>query len=183
MGAAKWEWGIQCDCPSKPIMHNPSKTFSDSRDRRWNYKDYVCTNCSTIWRIKTNSNTNEILRGPYIPLQQQNQQTNKHDEVIPDSCYTYKPIRTELTNIINGVEYKGTCIEIKSHCKHNKKLYILIRNEISGTVNYYALGVNDCGEKIEFGERYSISFTHDSRKIENTIGQRISTWPAMPFCQ
>ena len=182
MGAAKWEWAIQCDCTIGPIMQSPTKTFQNVRDMRWVYKDYVCPNCSTVWEIKTDEKTNEILRGPYIPMRQHNQQTDTH-EVIPDSCYTCHLINTELTNTINGVEYKGTCIKIKSHCKHNKHIYILIRNEINGRIYYRALGANDCGYNIEYGDRYSVTFTHYPEKIENAIGMKINLWQPMQYCQ
>ena len=181
MGSAQWEWGIRCDCPSQPIMEKPTKIWPDIRDRRWTYKDYVCTNCSTMWEIKTNSKTNEILRGPYIPIQQQIKSTGAH-EANPDSCYTINSIKTVLTQIINGVVYNGTIIEVKSHCKHDHKLYILIKNKISGELYYRMLGLNDCGGKLEYGD-HQISFTHYPKKIENAIGKKIVQWERMPYCQ
>lgn len=180
MGAAKWEWGIQCDCPSKSIIDKPSKDVPDSRDRRWRYKDYVCPSCSTLWRIKTNANTNEILREPYIPMQIDGEHKEKH--IVADSCFTYDTIQTEMTQIINGKEYLGVCITVNNQCKFEKEIYVLIRNLIDGTVKIYAVPSNQCGYVIEYGE-YKVSFTHSKKEIENAIGRKITNPQAMIFCQ
>lgn len=180
MGAAKWEWGIQCDCPSKSIIDKPSKDVPDSRDRRWKYKDYVCPNCSTVWRIKTNANTNEILRGPYIPMTNEKRHNDPH--ILSDSCYIYEETPTELSRTINGKEYPGKCITIKNQCKHEKEIYFIIRNEIDGSIRYYAIPRNSCGYDIVYGE-YKRGFTHSREEIESTIGRKVTAWPTMQYCE
>ena len=125
LGSNKWEWGIECDCPSKPIILKPSKVLFDNNDRRWKYKEYVCHNCSIAWIIKVSADTNDLIRGPYIP--------KRKDKIIhtiakKDSCYT-------IDSIPEGNKYRYI-IRAKD-C--DKTLWITLKDE-PGQARYIGKG-------------------------------------------